>query len=63
MKKSIAEAMQRAQQISVDHEGLVVRVLNKKRKRAVVNTSEWVYVERIRDGYMTVAVFINGKEK
>lgn len=62
MKKSIAEAMQRAQQQSAEHPHNTVRVMDKPRKHAVVTASEWVYKERILDGYVTVAVFKDGKE-
>ena len=62
MKKSIAEAMQRAQQQSAEHPGVIVRVMDKPRKHAIVTASEWVYKERILDGYVTVAVFKDGKE-
>lgn len=62
MKKSVIEARKRARQISEAHPDLTVRVLDKPRKHAVVNTSEWVYRERTLDGWHVVAVFKNGEE-
>lgn len=62
MKKSIAEAMQRAKAHSLEHLGITVRVLDRPRKHAVVCASEWIYKERVLEGWRTVAVFKDGKE-
>lgn len=62
VKKSIIEAQKRALQISEEHPDLTVRVLDKSRKHAVVNTSDWVYRERVLEGWHTVATFKGGKE-
>ena len=60
-KKSLTEAENRARQHSVEHPSITVRVMDKYRKHAVVCASEWVYNERILDGWHTVVTYRNGK--
>lgn len=62
MKKSLKEATARAQRLSAEHPNNTVRVMDKPRNRAVVCASEWIYKERVLDGYVTVAVFKDGKD-
>lgn len=62
MKKSVEEAKARAQKLSAEHPHNTVRVLDKPRKHAVVCASEWVYRERILDGWHTAAAYKAGKE-
>ena len=47
---------------SVEHPHNTVRVLDKSRKHAVVCASEWVYRERILDGWHVVTTYRAGKE-
>lgn len=62
MKKSIIEAMEQARQHSAVYPDMIVRVMDKPRKHAVVTASEWIYRERVLAGWHTVATFKNGKE-
>lgn len=61
-KKSIEEAMIRAKQHSAQYPDRTVRVLDKLHKHAVVCASEWVYNERILDGWYTVVSYKAGRE-
>lgn len=60
-KKSLVLAMEEAQQLSIHHPGVVFRVMDKPRKRAVVNSSEFVYRERILDGWTCYCKFRDGR--
>ena len=60
MKKSLQEALKQAQKQSLDFPQLTVRVLDKKGRHACVNVSDWVYREKVRDGWEAVAAFRNG---
>ena len=62
MKKSVEKATIRAKALSTENFGVPVRVMDKPRKHAVVTASEWVYCERILDGWHTVVTYRNGKE-
>jgi len=62
MKKSLEDARLRAVEYSRTAKGVLVRVMDKPRKRAVVNSSGWAYRELVLAGYATVAVFKDGKE-
>lgn len=62
MKKSLELAIERARQHSLLFPGLAVNVLDKKRKHAIVNTSDWVYRERILSGWHCVVTFVDGVE-
>ena len=62
MKKSVEEAKARAQKLSAEHTNNTVRVMDKPRKHAVVCASEWVYKERVFDGWNTVVTYRAGKE-
>lgn len=62
MKTSVIDALKRAQLLSMEFPGLTVRVMDKARKRAVVNVSEWVYEELILDDYVVVATFKGGRK-
>ncbi len=62
IKKSLEEAKVRAQQHSAEHPGVTVRVLDKIRQHSVVCASEWIYKERILDGWYTAATYKAGKE-
>lgn len=61
MKISVKEKMKEAEQISLRHPEILYRVMDKKGKRAIVTGSEWIYKERILEGYFTVATFKNGE--
>lgn len=60
-KKSLQAARTEAVETSKAHPGLTVRVMDKPRKTAVVTVSDWVYRERILDGWHTVEIYIDGK--
>lgn len=62
MKKSLEEAKIQAYRHSMLHPGTTVRVMDKPRKHAIVCASEWVYRERVLDGWHTVLTYRNGKE-
>lgn len=62
MKISVKEKMKEAEQMSLNHSEILYRVMDKTGQRAVVTGEEWVYRERIIDGYFTVATFKNGKQ-
>lgn len=62
VKKSLEEAKGQAQQHSKEHPGITVRVMDKLHKRSVVCASEWVYKERVFDGWHTVVSYRAGKE-
>ena len=62
MKKSVEEAKVQAQKLSAGHTHNIVLVLDKPRKHAVVCASEWVYRERILDGWHVVTTYRAGKE-
>lgn len=48
--------------MSRDFPKVPFRVMDKKGAVAVVNSSDWVYKERVLDGWATVATFQNGRE-
>lgn len=60
-KKSLALAMEEARQLSIEHPGVLYRVMDKPRKRAVVSGSEWVYRERVLQGWHCYCKFRDGK--
>lgn len=60
-KKSLVLAMEEAQQLSIKHPGNAYRVMDKPRKRAVVTGSDWIYRERILDGWTCYCTFLNGR--
>ncbi len=60
-KKSLARAMEEAQQLSIKHPGVMYWVMDKPRKRAIVTGSDWIYRERVLEGWHTYVKFLNGK--
>lgn len=62
MKISVKEKMKEAEQMSLNNPEILYRVMDKTGQRAVVTSDEWVFRERIIDGYFTVAKFKNGKQ-
>lgn len=61
MKKSLELAFVEAQEHSKKFPDILVRVMDKKGKRAVVTTSDWIYRERVLEGYYTEAEYRNGE--
>lgn len=61
MKKSLIEAMVEAEAHSKKFPEILVRVMDKKGKRALITASEWVYKERVLSGWFTVATYKNGE--
>lgn len=61
-KKSIADAKAQAQEISARNPDVNVWVMDMPKRKAVVVYLEWVYRERVLDGWHTVAKYKAGKE-
>lgn len=60
-KKSLVLAMEEAQQMSIKHPGVLYYVMDKPRKRAVVSGSEWIYRERVLEGWHCYCKFRDGR--
>ena len=60
-KKSLVLAMEQAQQLSIQHPGITYRVMDKPRRRAAVNASDWVYEELVLDGWYTYCSYQDGR--
>lgn len=50
-KKSLVLAMEEAQQLSIKHPGVTYWVMDKPRKRAIVTGSDWIYRDRVLEGW------------
>ena len=61
MNKSLELALVEAQEHSKKFPDILVRVMDKKGKRAVVTASDWIYRERVLEGYYTKAEYRNGE--
>lgn len=59
-KKSLAQAMEQAQQISANNPEITVFVMDKPKRKAVVCCFAWVYEERLLDGYTTYCKYRGG---
>ena len=59
--KSTLLAMEEAQTLSIEHPGHRYRVMLKPRRKAVVTGSDWVYRERILDGWRCYTSFLDGR--
>ena len=62
VKKSLEMAKAEALKLSEEHPTILYRVMDKKGQMAVCTGSDWVYRERVRDGWFTVAAYQNGSE-
>ena len=62
MKKSIAEARERAVEYSEHAPDILIRVMDKRCERAVICSSLDVYRIRVLEGWRTVAAYRNGVE-
>lgn len=62
MKKSLEQAKKSAIEHSKQFPDIIVYVMDKPKKRAVVSTVEWVVKQRVFEGYSTVAKYKNGEE-
>lgn len=60
-KKSLDDAKCIAQKISMEYPDITMIVLDKKGMKATYTASEWIYRERILEGWHTVAKYKNGK--
>lgn len=60
-KKSLALAMEEARQLSIEHPGVLYRVMDKPRERAIVTGSDWIYRERILEGWHCLFQVRDGK--
>lgn len=60
-KKSLVLAMEEAQQLSIKHPGITYKVMDKPRKRAVVTGSDWIYRERVLEGWHCYCEFKDGR--
>lgn len=61
MKKSIESAMEQAKRHSENFPAIRVWVMDKPRKHAVMCASDWVYRERLLEGWVCLAEFKNGQ--
>ena len=55
-------AKEEARKLSVEHPGILYRVIDKPRKRACVTGSEWIYRERVLEGWHTCCEFRDGRQ-
>lgn len=60
-KKSLEEAKHIAQKVSREYPEMIIVVMDKKGKKATYTASEWIYGERILDGWHVVTKYKNGK--
>lgn len=60
-KKSLEEAKHIAQKVSREYPEMIIIVMDKKGKKATYTASEWIYRERILDGWHVVTKYKNGK--
>lgn len=60
-KKSLEEAKHIAQKVSREYPEIVIIVMDKKGQKATYTASEWIYRERILDGWHVVTKYKNGK--
>lgn len=61
-KKSLEEAKRIACKVSKEYPETVMIVMDKKGKKATYTASEWIYKERILEGWHVVVKYQNGKE-
>lgn len=61
MKQSVKNAIQEAIQVSRLHPNVKYRIMDKMGQRAVVTGSDWVYRERIIEGWHVVGTYLNGQ--
>lgn len=62
VKKSFEIAKEEALRLSEAFPTITYRVMDKKGQMAVCTGSDWVYREKVRDGWHTVADYQGGKE-
>ncbi len=62
LKKSLQDAKTRALQDSNKYPDVEMRVMDKKGCKAIYTASDWIYRERVLDGYHTVATYKGGEE-
>ena len=60
-KKSLEESKRIAQKVRKDYPDVIMIVMDKKGHKATYTASEWVYNERILDGWHTVVKYKNGE--
>ena len=60
-KKSLEEAKHIAHKVSKEYPEMIIVVMDKKGKKATYTASEWIYRERILDGWHVVTKYKNGK--
>jgi spore maturation protein CgeB len=61
-KKSLQDAKARALEASKECPEVEMRVMDKKGCKAVYTASDWIYRERVLEGYNTVVSYKGGKE-
>lgn len=59
-KKSLEIALVKAQALSKEHPEIEVKVMDKKGCKAICTSSNWIYRERVLEGYHTVATYKGG---
>ena len=62
VKKSLEMARAEALKLSQEHPTILYRVMDKKGQMAVCTGSEWIYRERVREGWHTAAAYKGGEE-
>lgn len=62
IKKSLQEAKDRALQASKEYPDIKIVVMDKRGCRAVCTASDWVYRERVIEGYHKVVTYKGGVE-
>lgn len=60
-KKSLVQAMDTARHLSIAFPGSTYWVMDYPRKRAVVTGVDWVYRERVLEGWRCYCKFKNGE--
>lgn len=59
--KTLVLAMEEAQMQSLQHPGTMVRVMTKGQKKPVICCSEWVYRERVLEGWTCYCKYLDGR--
>ena len=54
IKKSVESAIAKAKEMHQRHPAVEIRVMDKKGKPAICTASDWIYRERVLDGYHTI---------
>lgn len=61
VKKSLERALREAEKHSKEYPEVTIKVMDMKGKRATYTAFDWIYRERVLEGYHTVATYKNGE--